>query len=49
MMPCGFGVLTTYDDEQAELRSQLPPTPENNKGYEAALVAIEMSDKINKI
>lgn len=49
MMPCGFGVLTTYDDEQAELRSQLPPTPENNKGYEAALVAIEMSGKINKI
>lgn len=49
MMPCGFGVLTTYNDEQAEKRSQLPPDSENNKGYEAALVAMEMFEKINKI
>ncbi len=49
MMPCGFGVLTTYNDEQAEQRSQLPPDSENNKGYEAALVAIEMYEKINNI
>lgn len=49
MMPCGFGVLTTYTDEQAELRSQLPPDSGNNKGYEAGLVALEMFEKINKI
>jgi len=49
MMPCGFGVLTTYTDEQAELRSKLPPDSGNNKGYEAALVALEMFEKINKI
>ena len=36
--PISFGVLTTYDDAQAETRSQ--PGPEN-KGREAALACLE--------
>ena len=37
--PCIFGVLTTENMAQAEARSLVP---ENNKGREAALAAIEM-------
>lgn len=42
-MPHGFGVLTVYDAQQAFERSgNNPPDKDNNKGYEAALVMLEM-------
>jgi 6,7-dimethyl-8-ribityllumazine synthase len=48
-MPHGFGVLTVYDARQAFERSgDNPPDKDNNKGYEAALVMLEMLDLINK-
>ena len=49
-VPIGFGVLTCYDTEQAFDRSGIdPPTTENNKGYEAAMVVLEMIDLLKKI
>ena len=44
--PISFGVLTTYDDEQALKRSR--PGPEN-KGREAALACIETARVLNRI
>ena len=38
-VPVAFGVLTTDDDEQARARAGAGP---DNKGYEAALAALEM-------
>jgi 6,7-dimethyl-8-ribityllumazine synthase len=43
-IPVIFGVLTTYDEIQAEERSG---ERENNKGWEAASVAIEMASLIS--
>jgi len=43
-IPVIFGVLTTYDEIQAEERSG---ERENNKGWEAAGVAIEMASLIS--
>jgi 6,7-dimethyl-8-ribityllumazine synthase len=40
-IPIGFGVLTTYNMEQALQRAG---TELENKGFEAALVAIEMAN-----
>lgn len=49
-MPTGFGLLTCYNAEQAYERSGTnPPTKENNKGYEAAIVALEMFNLLNKL
>jgi 6,7-dimethyl-8-ribityllumazine synthase len=39
-VPCGFGVLTTYDRDQALARSG----PTNNKGAEAAETAVTMAN-----
>jgi 6,7-dimethyl-8-ribityllumazine synthase len=44
-VPCSFGVLTTFDKEQALARSG----PRNNKGAEAAETAIEMANLIRKL
>ncbi|HUZ89349.1 MAG TPA: 6,7-dimethyl-8-ribityllumazine synthase [Candidatus Acidoferrales bacterium] len=38
-IPCAFGVLTTFDRDQALARSG----PKNNKGAEAARTAVEMA------
>jgi 6,7-dimethyl-8-ribityllumazine synthase len=40
-VPVSFGVLTTDDFAQALARSE--ETPESNKGFEAALTAVEMA------
>lgn len=49
-MPHGFGILTVYDAQQAFERSgDNPPDKENNKGYEAALVMLEMLDLLDKL
>ncbi|MCX7832897.1 MAG: 6,7-dimethyl-8-ribityllumazine synthase [Ignavibacteria bacterium] len=49
-MPTGFGLLTCYNDDQAFKRSEIdPPTKENNKGYEAALVALEIYNLLNRL
>ncbi|MBN1634665.1 MAG: 6,7-dimethyl-8-ribityllumazine synthase [Ignavibacteria bacterium] len=49
-MPHGFGVLTVYDARQAFERSgDNPPDKENNKGYEAAVVMLEMMDLMEKL
>ena len=48
-MPLGFGVLTCYEPKQAFDRCVIPPTHENNKGFEAALVMLEMIEKIKTI
>lgn len=49
-MPTGFGLLTCYNDEQAYQRSEInPPTKDSNKGYEAALVTLEMLNLLNKL
>ena len=45
-IPILFGVLTTYNKEQALNRSKLDKT---NKGYEVMNAAIEMVDSINKL
>ena len=45
-IPILFGVLTTYNKEQALNRSKLGKT---NKGYEVMNAAIEMVDSINKL
>lgn len=42
-IPIGFGVLTTNDSQQAMERSG---TKDANKGYEAALTAVEMANVI---
>ena len=44
-VPVAFGVLTTYDKEQAQARSG----PKNNKGAEAAETAIEMANLLRQI
>jgi 6,7-dimethyl-8-ribityllumazine synthase len=44
-IPCAFGVLTTYDSEQARARI----APGNNKGAEAAETAIEMAQLLKRI
>ena len=44
-VPVAFGVLTTEDKEQALARSG----PKNNKGAEAAEVAIEMSNLMREV
>ena len=41
-IPVGFCVLTCYTPQQAYERSGKPPDADNNKGYETALVVIEM-------
>jgi 6,7-dimethyl-8-ribityllumazine synthase len=49
-VPIGFGVLTCYDAQQANNRSGIdPPSVENNKGYEAAEVVLEMIDLLKKV
>ncbi len=45
-IPVIFGVLTTYDEVQAEERSG---EKENNKGWETVNVAIEMASLVKKI
>jgi 6,7-dimethyl-8-ribityllumazine synthase len=44
-VPCGFGVLTTYDKDQALARSG----PKNNKGAEAAESAVEMANLLRRV
>ena len=44
-VPCAFGVLTTYDREQALARSG----PKNNKGAEAAETALEMGNLVRRL
>jgi 6,7-dimethyl-8-ribityllumazine synthase len=44
-VPCSFGVLTTFDKDQALARSG----PRNNKGAEAAETAIEMANLIRRL
>lgn len=46
LIPVVFGVLTTNDVEQAVERAS---TSKMNKGYEAAMVAIEMASLLEKI
>jgi 6,7-dimethyl-8-ribityllumazine synthase len=43
-VPVTFGVLTTDDVEQAEARAGLGGGLAGNKGYEAALDAVEMAN-----
>jgi len=45
-IPIGFGVLTTNDSQQAMERSGVKDA---NKGYEAALTAVEMANVIRQI
>jgi 6,7-dimethyl-8-ribityllumazine synthase len=44
-VPCSFGVLTTYDRDQALARSG----PRNNKGAEATETAIEMANLVRRL
>ena len=44
--PIGFGVLTCDTDEQAEERSG---GAHGNKGYDAAMAALEMADLFDKL
>ena len=44
--PVGFGVLTCDTDEQAEARAG---GPHGNKGWDAAVAALEMVDLANRI
>ena len=44
-VPCSFGVLTTFDRDQAMARSG----PKNNKGAEAAETAVEMANLIRRL
>src|SRR5919202_3785800 len=44
-VPCSFGVLTTYDREQALARSD----PRNNKGAEAGETEIEMANLVRRL
>ena len=45
-LPIGFGVLTTNNSQQAMERSGMKDA---NKGYEAALTAVEMVNLIRKL
>jgi 6,7-dimethyl-8-ribityllumazine synthase len=45
-VPVGFGLLTTEDDAQAEARAG---GAHGNKGSEAALVALEMADLLDRL
>lgn len=45
-LPIGFGILTTNDVQQAMERSG---SKDANKGYEAALTAVEMVDVMRRI
>ncbi len=45
-VPVGFGLLTTEDPEQALARAG---GKKGNKGWEAALVALEMADLFHKL
>lgn len=44
--PLSFGILTTYDEEQAKARSQKNP---QNKGREAAAACFETAEILSKI
>src|SRR2546430_4920357 len=44
-VPCAFGVLTTFDREQALARSG----PKNNEGAAAAETALEMANLIRRL
>ncbi len=44
-VPCSFGVLTTFDRDQALARSG----PRQNKGAEAAETAIEMANLVRRL
>jgi 6,7-dimethyl-8-ribityllumazine synthase len=44
-VPCSFGVLTTFDHDQALARSG----PRNNKGAEAAETAVEMANLVRRL
>lgn len=44
-VPCSFGVLTTYDREQALARSG----PKRNAGLEAAETALEMANLVRRL
>jgi 6,7-dimethyl-8-ribityllumazine synthase len=44
-VPCSFGVLTTFDRDQALARSG----PKNNKGAEAAETAVEMANLVRRL
>jgi 6,7-dimethyl-8-ribityllumazine synthase len=44
--PIGFGVLTCDTDEQAEARAG---GAHGNKGYDAAVAALEMVDLLNRL
>jgi 6,7-dimethyl-8-ribityllumazine synthase len=45
-VPISFGILTTYTDEQAQVRSK---KDEHNKGREAALAVLGSIETLNKI
>ena len=44
-VPCSFGVLTTFDRDQALARSG----PKSNKGAEAAETAVEMANLMRRL
>ena len=44
-VPCAYGVLTTFDRDQALARSG----PNNNRGAEAAETAIEMANLVRRL
>jgi len=44
-VPCSFGILTTFDRDQALARSG----PRNNKGAEAAETAVEMANLLRRL
>ena len=46
VIPIGFGVLTTNDDAQAEARAG---GAHGNKGWDAALAALEMADLFSRV
>lgn len=46
MIPIGFGIITTYDLNQARSRAK---DNHGNKGYEAAMAVIETLSTLNKI
>jgi 6,7-dimethyl-8-ribityllumazine synthase len=46
VIPIGFGLLTTENDEQAEARSG---GAHGNKGWDAALAALEMADLFSRV
>ncbi len=45
-VPMAFGILTTYTDEQAEIRSKAGP---HNKGREAALACLDAHDALRRL